>query len=735
MKPNENVYGAASEWYDQHFQPNNTPSVYKNKKPYFGGTNSRLDTAIANNKVVGGQSLDKSISYCGLGVESDLSHPVSVYLSNNALTEIKTDRGITDFFVWEKSEVYDFYANSGKLYNARRSMWTDNMSGDNVHKYINPICSIKPQNQVIEVRVQAYNADRTQVTNVDLDSYCNTRYVDYPLIRSVFVVCYYGANQNRDNGTLGTSIPAMRYMEIAFNVGLLSPYKYIDNSDMYNFALSSYDRRNIAILSGAATVDTLFVDSESACVYYGKDDVYTILNNSGTLDVYRDISGDNIDDIKEYYLRQAACLGLYFTPKHTVAVGGAFTDPDMYVGILDNNGVGHGDYLRGADTVNAPQNALADMYDVGYNPQNADDTDYQNNTQFYAQLPPKSFLKYWVLTESQVNQLANELYQAIISAPSGESIEAYSLKTFLTMNPIDAVISLMRFPCNPLTGLISSPVKLGTYQTSINAYPLLFQTFVYDFTFSRSQKNSLFPVNNKDFRDYEPYTKCELIVPFCGSVEIPCTYIYDYDDLTVHLIVDFLTGVCTAVITCNDIAIDTVSGTCAITLPITGVQSATLDQQIHSVAHQKDTINTTNAASLLASGAAAAIGFATGNLAMGALATIGALGTALNYQNKAEQISYELEHMNVPLKQIEAASGAIAQSIDMRCRLRITRPITSNYDSEAYAQTIGYSIISAGSVSDYHGYTIGEINVDNIEATTAEREMIKSAFRSGVYLP
>lgn len=731
MKPNENVYGAPSQWYSQHFTQN-IPLQYRNKKPYFGGANARLETAIANNKIIGGQPIDKTISYCGLGSESDLSHANSICRINGDIVIKTADRKVTNFMIWEKSSSHSFARMNGALCDNNQYGWKERLTSDNINRYIEPLCSIKPTNQVLEIRVFAYSPTLNTTIDVDLDTYCSGSFIAYPQIQTVYVECQWGSSPER-----GANIPNYEYMNVKFCIGVLDAYKYIDDTDVYNYALSAQDRSNIGILSGLSNpVYNINAVSDNIPIFYGGADMYTVATTSGTMvRVYRDVSRENIDDVKEYYLRQAACLGLYFSPKHSVAINGTLTDPDMYIGILDENGIGHGDYLRGANTVNAPQNNLQDMFDVGYNPQNADDTDYQNNTQFYAQLPPKSFLKYWVLTESQVNQLANELYQAIISAPSGESIEAYSLKTFLTMNPIDAVISLMRFPCNPLTGLISSPVKLGTYQTSINAYPLLFQTFVYDFTFSRTQKNSLFPVNNKDFRDYEPYTKCELIVPFCGSVEIPCTYIYDYDDLTVHLIVDFLTGVCTAVITCNDIAIDTVSGTCAIPLPITGVQSATLDQQIHSIAHQKDTINTTNAASLLASGAAAAIGFATGNLVTGAIATIGALGTALNYQNKAEQISYELEHMNVPLKQIEAASGAIAQSMDMRCRLRITRPITSKYDSEAYAQTIGYSIISAGSVSDYHGYTIGEINVDNIEATTAERDMIKNAFRVGVYLP
>lgn len=733
MKPNENIYGSEASWYNQYFSQN-IPNQYRNKKPNFGGTNARLETAITNNKIIGGQAIDPSISYCGLGNESDLSKPNSICRIGGELILKSINREVTNFMIWEKSGTNSFSRMNGAMYQDNRYGWTSSLSADNINRFIEPLCRIKPTNQVLEIRVFAYNPTSGQTGDFDLSDYCASYYSSYSQIQSVYLTCQWGAEAPRGQG----SIPNQELYNVRFCIGLLDPYKYIDDTEVYNFALSAEDRSNQAVISGLSNVTyNINAVSDNIPVFYGDPDMYTVETTSGTMiRVYRDISNENINEIKEYYLRQAAVFGLYFTPKHSVAVNGELTDPDMYIGILDNNGIGHGEYLKGTNTINAPQNNFNSMSDVNYIPIKTDPTNYQNNTNFYAQLPPNSFLKYWVLTESQVNQLANELYQAIIDAPQGEAVEAYALKTFLTMNPIDAVISLRKFPCNPLTGLISSPIKLGTYQTAINAYPLLFQTFNYEFTFNTGKNNSLFPVNNGNFLDYEPYTKCELTIPFCGTVDIPCTYIYDYDDLTVQLIIDFITGAATAVILCNGIAINTVSGTCAITLPITGVQSATLDQQIHAVAHQQSSLNSSNAASLLISGATTVIGIATGNVIMAAMGTAGALGTALNYQNKAEQISYDLEHIEIPLKQVEAASGAIAQSMDMRCRLRITRSkISESYSAEEYARTIGYSYVANGKVNDFHGFTIAEINVDDIPASSIEKDLIRQAFQRGVYLP
>lgn len=732
MKPNENVYGAPNQWYNQYFTQN-IPVQYRNKKPYFGSDNSRMETAIANGRIIGGTQIDKSISYCGLGVESDLSHANSVCRINGNIVVKTVDRNVTNFFLWEKAETHSFARMNGALCNDNRYGWTNNLTSDNINRYIEPICSVKPTNQVLEIRVYAYNPNTDSTIDVDLDTYCTSSYQTYTQIQTVYVVCQWGSAPER-----GAYIPNMEYMNVKFCIALLDTYKYIDDSDVYNYALSAQDRSNIGILSGLSNVVfSINAVSDNIPVFYGDPNMYTVETTSGTMiRAYRDISNDDISDIYKYYLRQCAVFGLYFSPKHNTAINGTLTDPDMYVGLLDENGIGHGDYLRGADTVNAPQNNLQDMFDVGYNPVNDDDTDYQNNTQFFLQLPPNSFVKYWVLTETQVNQLANELYQAIISAPAGQSIEAYSLKTFLTMNPIDAIISLQKFPCNPLHGLVASNIKLGTYETQISAYPLLCQTYVYDFTFNLGKHNSLFPVYDKTFLDYEPYTKCELTVPFCGTVEIPCTYIHDYDDLTVKLIIDFMTGVCTAVIMAHGVAIDTVSGTCAITLPVTGVQSATLDQQIHAVAHQRNTITKNEFASFVASAIAFTAAAATGNLLGAAAATAAIIGTGMNFKNQAEQINYDAQHMNVSLKQIGSASGAIAQSMDMRCRLRITRPkMSDRYDAERYAETIGFSCCANGRVRDFHGLTVAQINLDDIDATPTEKNIIQQAFAAGVYLP
>ena len=735
MQPNVSVYGSPSQWYNQHFTQD-IPPQYRNKKPYFGDTNARLETAIVNNKIIGGQPIDKTISYCGLGSESDLSHANTICRIDGELVVKTVDRDITNFMIWEKSESQSFSRMNGALYNDSRYGWNDSMTSDNINRYIEPLCSIKPTNQVLEIRVYAYSPILDTTIDVDLDTYCSGGFIAHPQIQTVYVVCQWGSSPER-----GVNIPNYEYMNVKFCIGLLDPYKYIDDTEVYNFALSAQDRSNIGILSGMSNpVYSINAVSDNIPVFYGDTNLYTVATTSGTMvRVYRDITTENIDDVKEYYIRQAACLGLYFTPKHSVAINGTLTDPDMYIGILDSTGVGHGEYLRGANTVNAPQNNLTDMFDIDYNPVKADNTNYTNDTQFYYQIPAKSAIKYYALTESQLSRLFTKLYSATVDdVQQGESIESHNLRAFLTANGIDCITSLIKYPCGVLHGVLPESIKLGTYDSGILAYPLLFATDRFSFSFNLSKNNGLYPVYG-DFRDNEPLTKAELTIPFCGTVQIPTTYLYQYDDLTVDLIIDFITGACTAVVMCNGIAIDSISGSCGIQLPVTGIQANNIDNAINALALQDNKRMTSLGVALiggaLAIGTAIFTGGATAIAAAAIGATTGIAGTAINAAEQGKQIDYELSHMDLPIKTVGGASAQIAQSMDMRCKLRITRPVMSdNYNAEVYANTIGFACISNGKVSDYSGLTIGNIELDGVNCTAAEKDLIKTAFANGVYL-
>ena len=441
----------------------------------------------------------------------------------------------------------------------------------------------------------------------------------------------------------------------------------------------------------------------------------------------------------EDIIKSIACFGLYFTGTQTVAENGDLTNSDMYIGLLDADGVGRGRYLQGAATVQAPQAAASytDMHNSGYDPSKVDPTKYQNDTTFYAGYGTSSFTKFYALTEAQVNTLSQELYRIANDVPAGTSITEYNMKVFLTNNPIDCVISLKKFPVLDIPLATSdATIYLGSKATSITGKILATPTWVYYFNFRNSSGTSCRAIFGDNFLDYEPYTKCKIVIPFCGTVDVPVSYIYQYDDLQVALVVDFITGACTAYILVNGITIDSITGSCAIDLPVSGIQSATLDSQIHSVAMAREKQQTALGTGLIAGAVSIGVGLATGSLpvAIGGGAAI--IGSFMHATDTGKQINYDLTHMDTPIKQVSAASGQIAHTYDMRCKMVITRPtIADEYSAEEYANTIGFACLENGSVQDFHGFTVANIDLSGIDATAEEKELIRAAFASGVYLP
>lgn len=746
MEINQNVYGSETSWINAVVNYNDNPN--KNKLANFKNdasaplsqSPSLLWQGVSQGKLAYGTPIDPSLSYCGLGTESAMSHTCYVGYNNGVDILRSDDRSLTNFAFFERRKYGNYIPSEYDVTPItdliRRSQlnqkaWTDTMVvGSNFCVYNSPITKINPKNLCLLLQVYAGTSSSGGAW-IDFDSFANTS--TYTHIGSARFIPYMS-----DNGATGRTPNAQAGSpdsgEYNFFINLLEDYNFPE----WDFSANFYSYVNNIIFGNLQSGFTGYYSTNNDMfnILYltdrAKDHVHISTEGqpSGLYNIYL----DRYEGIEEDILKTVACFGLYFTTKSTVAVNGTLTDHDMYIGILDRNGIGHGEYLRGAATAQAPQNEYDDMHNVPYDPSSADTTHYVNDTLFYGTWSSQAFTKMYVLTAAEVASLANELYTAVSLAPQGEEIERYNQSVFLTQNPIDCIISLKKFPME-LPFSASVPIKLGSYTCDTTGAPLLYTTGIYSFSFSRSIDNTLKAWFEDSFLDYEPYTKVELTIPFCGTVEIPCCYIYEYDTIDIKLVVDFITGACTAYILSRNITIDSVSGECAVNMPVNGVQSATLDSQIHSSAMSRERQQTGLLAGLIAGAAAIGIGIATGGVgtAIGGAAAI--VGSFMKAEDTGKEINYELSHMQVPLKQISAASGAIAQSYDMRCKMRITRPVIDpSYDAAVYADTIGYACLLQGEVKDFTGLTAGEIDLDGVAAPETVKRMIQNLFAEGVYL-
>lgn len=702
------------------------------------------------------EPLDQSLCFSGMGPECPYSNVKYYYVDNGSLSDQIQRRDLTNWMFYQadnfsawvgRTRTTCFFANEyGRQYRDFEQI-IDNT--DNANRNISPVVNFDYKKAVMLVRLVFSDSPTGTKHTGTLQDYLTTDYQTYPYVYQVYGRLYYE--------TRSTPYIERQYINNQVQEGSHYFASAILDDYVTSFANPVINRtyaNHIATSRGCfIPILGLSYDNNYAYIPYSSDGLVAIVygdinwteEKDNSNNMYISYHVTDINAFKEMVLRAAAAFGIYFTPDTTTAESGALTDEKMYIGVLDDNNIAHGDYLQGAATAQAKQNDYETARDSSYDPYaDIDRTRYDNDTQYYGQFSSRAFTKMYVLTDSDVSDLADELYTAVSMAPQGEEIERYNQSVFLTQNPIDCIISLKKFPMNlPYSAAV--PMKLGSYTTQVSAAPLLYSTGIYSFIFDESSLNTLHPWFNESFLDYEPYTRCEVSIPFCGTVEIPATYIYDYGSIQVDLIVDFITGACTGYVRARGITIDSVSGSCSVTMPVNGLQQSTLDSQIHSAALAKDKMYATGGMAILGGIAAIGLGIATGGASVAIMGALAAVGGGLTAYTTNKQIDYQLEHMDTPLKQISAASGAIAQSYDMRCKMRITRPkLSESYKrpatetaasgQEIYARTIGHACLLQGIVSDFSGLTAGQIQLDGVDAPEPVKEMIKNIFAQGVYL-
>ena len=745
MAVNTSIYGTSESWQNTAFYD----KFHRNKKANFGDNTTKLGDGVSKGKLTYNEPIDKSLSYCGLGTESALSHVRYVQNVNNAASIIDSqDRFQTNFLFGEittQSGTTGDYTTSQLSDFKYQKAWQSNFDNDtwwssNKNKLVEPYTSIHPKSVVFLIYVIAVNSTFTNSINVTLSEY-RTQYTNYPNISQVYIVPFMNIDLATENSPSRTQYGAGGNITTnnrqGFCLGLLDEYKIASRS----FSMYSYQLTWLRVVMGNLYgTDTTERNTATSIVYVPENvgehfkhqriNIYDYYYIRTYIEYYEGI----FDEI----LKTVACFGLYFTEKTNVAQYGLFTDNDMYIGLLDENGIGHGQYLRGANTVNAPQNNYTDMSQSGYDyTKEVDKTKYDNSTNFNLSLSLGAFTKFYQLSESQVNDLCTALYNAVNAQPSGTTIEEYNMKCFLTNNPIDCIISLKKFPLNhfPFVG-VPNDIYLGTVDTGIDAPQLLTTTWVYYFDFLNSSDTGLYPVFGGSFLDFEPYTTIQINVPFCGSFEVPTTYFHKYGGVRVALMIDFITGACTAYLMVNNDVVDSISGSCAVDLPVTGLQSATLNGNIHNTAMMKEQQQTSLFSGLIAGAVSIGVGLATGSLPLAVGGGAAIIGSFMKSEDTGKQINYNVEHMQLPLKQVGSASGAIAQCNDYRCKMIIKRPVLMPYDEEVYACTIGYACLLNGKVNNFTGLTIGKIEAETIQngITDEERAMIESLFASGVIL-
>lgn len=464
-------------------------------------------------------------------------------------------------------------------------------------------------------------------------------------------------------------------------------------------------------------------------------------------------SADNI----EWILKGAAAYGLFFcTEIDTLGNAGRdadrWVDENMYVGIIRSDGMTYGEYSHGLDNAEQQQYNWKSSTETPYVPGQSTNI-YSNQTRIRAIGHIDTMCDRYVLNANAVNALSIDLF-TIMSDLSVQQTDwgdliAKTLDSFLVQNPVDCIVSLKKYPVKeiPNTGDLTN-IHYGRYSTgSAAGYPCTADVYTYAFTPKRIQ-----PRFGNSYLDYEPHTSAELYIPYCGSISLKMCDILD-KQLEPFLCVDYHTGQCTGFVMADGIVIETIQGTIAVDVPITGIQTATVESQLMQSANAARSVRVNQAFSAIEGVGKITLGAKFGGALGGATGFANAVHTYENLQFQKYQTDYDLTHTAAPQHIIGSSSSACGWIIDSdTARLILYYPTGGVIDDanppnfiaanvSEFGRIYGFATIESGTLGSYSGFTAatqmileGITTANGEPATEQEIELIRTAIAEGIII-
>lgn len=726
MSINSNVYGDTSQWFNCYFQQ--AEITNKNKVAYFGENAKTLSAGVTNNKLSYEQPIDKSLSYCGLGTESAFSHVAFFGYKDNQRKLLEyNDRTVTNFAFFEKTTNTNYttpiFINITEL---NRISWRDNIATEfnNVHD-LSPLTVVNPHNIILFAEIEGKAELSHSWTTASLDYVMNNiGSLGWQYFRRVKITAYFGnvGDNVAFSASAGYSPIPSNYKP--FQIGILDEYNCSEKSSRF-YMYSGINSSNV--VWGFPTSNDILNNSDIINIAYVPENAKPHLkissNNEGYIEYY--------DGMFEDILKTIACFGLYFTGNATVAANGDLTNSKMYIGLIDEDGVGRGRYLQGADTVNAPQAAsdFKDMHNIDYDPNRVDPNTYYNSTE----LP---LLGGYTPTEYYVNPVSILHSSAVVSALNElaeipEPSDQFNWeKLFMWQEPIECIIAWRIIYLKPsYNSSRFTNVKIGWFVTSETSSKM----YVNNGEQRRIDlgEKTIFP-HFGNCLDYDPYTKMSLYVPFCGSIEIPPSQFMGHK-LHLYINVNDRTGEMEVLIMLDNKLWGSMKGSASIEYPLSGSRSMEYIQRKLQIENQITDAEFSGIVGMLGNAAGASISFVHGNPA-GSLIQIGSgLVSAMESIDKVARLEYELDHTNNKIVNLQKDSPTVSLLSVTYPFILIQRPqLLPGYSEEIYSKTVGFATLENTYKSNVYGYTEA-INplLDGISCTITEKNLIVEALKNG----
>ena len=485
---------------------------------------------------------------------------------------------------------------------------------------------------------------------------------------------------------------------------------------------------------------TVFYTAPENC--YQIDTIYLDLDNFefvGRSDTHQTITAfmtvSNVSTFVEYVRKTFAYLGGYFSDCYYPNWTTTHTEISCYLGIIDDNGISHGEYSHGIENVLQKNYGWNDdvFEKTPYDPNRPLPTDENDKGDLTTHLNSgyyETSAIYYATTETQIRKFIDFMNTY---SPTDADLTA----DFKGVNPADYITNCLYFPFDVMYSGAKSPIFLSVLNTGATGlkFSSTYGITYYDY-------GSIFIERYfNDFRDYSPYTKLSVDIPFSNTVDLDISEFYNHY-LSVKMCVDFTTGDTISLIFRDDLVVQTVSGNCAVQLPISALSMATYQDTINSlqsnakIIEEQKTANT--ASTLINTGVGIAAGVVTEGLSTTMLnpatTVIGGAAQRDILIEQGKRNEYSLSHTVPSAVKISGGSPNGMLMLEYIPRYTITRcKSLNNINFDVFGKTTGYATVQQGIVSDFSGLIVcSDVEFNTISATSIEQDMIKNILKSGV---
>lgn len=488
-------------------------------------------------------------------------------------------------------------------------------------------------------------------------------------------------------------------------------------------------------------------------------------------DEYRDGSTDYIatryigtyDEI----MKQLAYFGLWFSETdnygntEVIITGPDCNDEHVCLPeIIDGRTTGN--YKRGVQAGADPQAQWGNQWrdHVGYNGDKPYHNEESASTPFFNSLKVGSFSNIYMLRSDDIYGLAQELKTYI----SGET---YNPNYFYGQEPIDCIAMLKIFPFNMLRMQCSfevidfdwvdsfAPIKIGEWE-STNSYGVKVNNLKTDGEddYTLWQHSEFISGNYNDFRDYEPYSSYDLYLPFCGTLHLPANVIVNHN-LTVRYTLDGISGLLSAYILIDNKIYKSLSGNCAIDIPVSGYKISEYISNMLSISTSNKIASTEivqawgNIISGIGNGLMSEginIKHAPGPLVLAGAITqaVGSTvssGAEISKQYiKKQYYAQNLDHSAPQPAFVQNGKGLDSWASPMGVYLLVQSPKMLEYNEDIYAKTTGHACCIYDTLASQHDddkdnlVQVNDIILDDIPLTEVEKRNLLSLLQSGVII-